>query len=115
MIQSYLDEFMWRFNNSVHNNRIESYVLILKVISKFYAPETELENFEKNYLEANGDQDEEAVIHFVETSDSEDEKSSNNEDDSDVESIFGSLMGSDYGSERVFEFNSDQEQEEVEK
>ena len=56
-----------------------------------------LEHFEKNYLEANGNLDEEAVVHFVETSESENENDTNSQDDCDVESIFGSLMGSDYG------------------
>jgi len=35
-IQSYLDEFVWRYNNNC--NRIECFSFILKEISRFYAP-----------------------------------------------------------------------------
>jgi hypothetical protein len=40
-IQSFLDEFVWRFNNGVHNDRVAAYNLILKTIAKFYKPGTQ--------------------------------------------------------------------------
>jgi transposase-like protein len=40
MIQSYIDEYIWRFNNKVTTDRKAAYFLILSEIAKFYKPGT---------------------------------------------------------------------------
>lgn len=41
-IQSYLDEFVWRFNNGVNGSRTKAYELILEVVAYFYKPGNKL-------------------------------------------------------------------------
>ena len=52
MVQSYVDEFVWRYNNNVNNNRKEAYNLIMKEIAKYYAPgqKYKLININVNYI-----------------------------------------------------------------
>ncbi|RNA25960.1 ISXO2-like domain-containing, partial [Brachionus plicatilis] len=52
-IQSYIDEFIWRFNNNVTTDRIACYNLILREISKFYRPGISLNEFEEKVLSEN--------------------------------------------------------------
>jgi hypothetical protein len=63
--------------------------------------------------EAVENSEEEAVVHFVEV-EKEDESESGDEETSDVESIFGSLMGSDYssGSDKDLGENSETDESE---
>lgn len=37
-IKPYLDEFTWRYNNNVNNDRVLCYKLILQTIANFYVP-----------------------------------------------------------------------------
>lgn len=37
-IQPYLDEFTWRYNNNVNNDRVSCYKLMLQTIANFYKP-----------------------------------------------------------------------------
>ncbi|CAF0979658.1 unnamed protein product [Brachionus calyciflorus] len=96
-IQSHLDEFTWRFNNKLNNDRLACFNFILTVISKFYRPGSSLEEFEKAYDSVNGNPDKKACVHLVDIDEPDEEEK--NEIESDCESLFGSLKGSDFGSE----------------
>lgn len=39
-IQSYIDEYLWQFNNKLTNDRVLCYNSILKEIGLFYKPGT---------------------------------------------------------------------------
>ncbi|RNA41814.1 hypothetical protein BpHYR1_039006 [Brachionus plicatilis] len=49
MIQSYIDEYVWRYNNNCTTNREKSYELILHEIAKNYNPGQALRDFEEKY------------------------------------------------------------------
>ena len=49
MIQSYIDEYVWRHNNNCTTNREKSYELILHEIAKNYNPGQALRDFEEKY------------------------------------------------------------------
>ena len=97
-IQTYLDEFMWRFNNQVHNNRTKCYSLILSNIQNFYYPGTTQDEFEKLYTISTCAEDEDVVLHYDENDDQEESSDEDDEEDVDTESLFGSLK--DSGSEK---------------
>lgn len=58
-----------------------------------------IEEFELKCLEANGDQDEDATMHYVDDDGSNTDESEVDEDLSDTDSIFGSLVGSQSGQQ----------------
>ena len=94
-IQSYLDEFIWRFNKNVNNDRVKCYYLILNVIAKYYQPGTTHEDFEKICIEAIGDDDDQdAIVHEAEDDEDEEDCDETGSTVSDVESLLGSLIGS---------------------
>ncbi|CAF1088466.1 unnamed protein product [Brachionus calyciflorus] len=93
-IQSYLDEFIWRFNNNLSTDRVGCYNLILKVIVKFYKPGTKQEDFEKKCSEVIGDINEDVKTHFVETEDDEEDLEQDEDTNSVTDSILGSLVSS---------------------
>ena len=35
-IQSHLDEFIWRYHNGVHDDRVKCYGLLVQIIAKYY-------------------------------------------------------------------------------
>ncbi|RNA21956.1 hypothetical protein BpHYR1_003912 [Brachionus plicatilis] len=84
-IQSHFDEFIWRYNNGVHDDRVKCYGLLIQIIAKYYEPE-----FEQKCLEANGDQYEEETIHYVDGFESD--ESEEDDDNSYTDSIFGSAV-----------------------
>ncbi|CAF0923894.1 unnamed protein product [Brachionus calyciflorus] len=49
MIQSYTDEYVWRYNNSCTTDRKIAYDLILKEMANYYNPGTELSEFEAKF------------------------------------------------------------------
>ncbi|CAF1063061.1 unnamed protein product [Brachionus calyciflorus] len=93
-VQSYLDEYVWRFNNGVSTNRV-CYELILNALASLYKPGNDFSHLEK-LLE-----DEEMCfseeIYF---SDASSESSGQDDVESD---ILSSLTGSDYGNIKEFE------------
>ncbi|CAF0950111.1 unnamed protein product [Brachionus calyciflorus] len=104
-IQSYIDEYLWRYNNNVCNDRKSSYDLILKYIAKYYQPGTELNNFEKIASSAIGivdtldETEEEGSIYYAGSCSNSDSGSEVNSD------ILGSLNSDneDFGNLNEFE------------
>lgn len=93
LIQTFLDEFVWRFNNDVTTDRILCYNLILETLAKFYQPGNDFKKIDELFYEANGDPEEEVTLHFIDDDESDDECDDVDSQD-DVESLFGSLIGS---------------------
>ncbi|RNA00896.1 hypothetical protein BpHYR1_028698, partial [Brachionus plicatilis] len=86
MIQSYIDEYVWRYNNNCTTNRKLTFELIMGEISNYYKPGTDLKLFEENYHKCVPQDDE--VFDFDSQSGSEtrsekdlDEAELNEEDD----------------------------------
>ena len=73
LIQTFLDEFVWRFNNDVTTDRILCYKLILETLAKFYKPGNDFRQIDKTFHETNGDPEEEETLHYVDDDDSDDE------------------------------------------
>lgn len=49
-VQSYIDEFIWRYNNCVNNDRVLCYSLLLKELARFYSPGDEYVYFNLLYI-----------------------------------------------------------------
>ncbi|RNA00670.1 ISXO2-like domain-containing [Brachionus plicatilis] len=49
-IQSHLDEFIWRYNNGVHDDRVKCYGLLIQIIAKYYEPGKSIKEFEQKCL-----------------------------------------------------------------
>lgn len=85
MIQTFLDEFVWRFNNDVTTDRVKCYDLILETLVNFYEPGSDLKKIEDMFNDTNGDPDEEESLHFVD--DDDDDDSDDESDDSSQDDV----------------------------
>ncbi|CAF0955135.1 unnamed protein product [Brachionus calyciflorus] len=107
MIQSYIDEFVWKFNNKCTTDRKKAYDLISNEISLFYKPDTQASDFESQFnsnkfyendyyevefesdSEVNSDQDSSSVLGSINNEDNSgtDEVDDEIEDDCDDDKV----------------------------
>ncbi|CAF1135941.1 unnamed protein product, partial [Brachionus calyciflorus] len=104
MIQSYIDEFMWRYNFQVTTVRVQAYNLILLEISRYYQPGKKIVIDELDN-QVNGDPETDAE-YSVDSEDDSDSVETENDQCSETGSVFGSLNGD---IDRVDDFDSSEE------
>lgn len=88
MIQSYIDEYLWRFNNKCTTDRKLAYNLIMNELARFYKPGTKLSEFDE-FFDTNKDDIDNDDAEFEIESDC----SSDGSSDQDCGSVLGSLDG----------------------
>ncbi|CAF0718791.1 unnamed protein product [Brachionus calyciflorus] len=104
MIQSYIDEFMWRYNFQVNTDRVQAYNLILSEISRYYQPGKKIV-IDELVNQVNADPETDAE-YSVDSEDDSDSVETENDQCSETGSVFGSLNGD---IDRVDDFDSSEE------
>ncbi|CAF1078095.1 unnamed protein product, partial [Brachionus calyciflorus] len=104
MIQSYIDEYVWRFNNKCTTDSKKAYDMILNGIKIYYKPGTQCSDFESNFKN-----DKSEDIYEIESDCSSDASETSSEQD--YGSVLGSLGESGEGDFRNKDFESEDENE----
>ena len=87
MVQSYIDEYVWRYNNNCTTNREQSYELILREITKNFTPGQKLNEFEDRYEKCVPTDNE--YFDFDSQSESDSQSETNSESDlSDFDNVY---------------------------